>query len=809
MPLDRWPRTTAILVALALVASSLAVVAVFATSAGAASLAFLPGGGAAPAPAVNYQVTFSESGLPANLTWQVTVGRISESYFTDGATDSLSFSEPSGTYAYQITNIAGWQQSNLSYSGTVVVSGAGVTEPTLVYTPVTYPVVFAESGLPSGLNWSVSVGGVPQHLTTDGGTDALTFLEPNGSYAYAVPGVPGWAQSTIPGTGSVAVSGAGVTKPTLVYTQVTYSVMFAESGLPSGLTWQVSVNSVVKSLTTNGATDSLTWTGLPNGTYPYSISGIAGWTQSTLAASGSIVVNGAAVTEPTLLYSKVTYAVVFTENGLPAGITWQVTLGRVAESVLTDGGADIISFSEGNGSYAYQLSVVSGWAQSTLPGTGTIVVNGASVAVADANYTQVTYAVVFTEAGLPGGTNWSVTLGASTENSTTPTIAFAVPNGTLPYSLGIVPGFVPTPSHGTLVISGVGASVGVAFSVKLYSVYFNETGLPTGTPWSVTMGSTVGSTSSSLSFREPNGTYPYTIGIVSGWVPGSDSGSVAVVGAGATVALTFTQVTYTVTFTEHGLPTRGPAMRWAVAFDGTSKNSTATSISFPVPNGTFTYLVRGPGRWEVAATLPPEGSMVVNGSDLAQSVTFLHGPTLTISAHEVGLAAGTHWCFTVGAPVCGSARTLSERNLTPGTYAYSIESFSGMTTVVTDKGLPVGTSGSIAVPPSTTFKVRYTFPFTITESGLPGSTLWKAAAGGQRVSSTSSTIVIYLTNGTYGFSIAHLVGYRVSPSIGHIVVAGGPVFVVVHFVHAAVLSAEPAAHVAAVPNRSAPNARFG
>ena len=779
-------RVGALLLTVVMVASSLAVVAVFATSAGATTLSLVPGGSASPTPDVNYQITFTETGLPANLTWQVTVGRITQSYFTDGGTDSLSFSEPSGTYAYQITNIPGWMQSNLSYTGSVVVNGASVTEPTLEYSPVTYPVVFAESGLPAGLLWTVTVGGAPQSLTTDGATDSLTFLEPNGTYSYQVTGLSGWAQSTIPGTGSIVVSGAGVTKPTLVYTQVTYSVVFAESGLPSGQMFQVTVNGDAKSLTTNGGTDSLTWTGIPNGTYAYTISGISGWAQSTLPGSGSVVVNGASVTESTLVYSKVTYTVVFTENGLPAGLVWKVTLGPIAEMIVTDGGSDIISFSEGNGSLSYSIAVVSGWAQDTVAGSGTVVVAGASVEVAPANYTQVTYVVTFTEAGLPTGTNWSVTLGAASGNSTTPTIVFSDPNGTYAYLLGIVPGFVPNVDHGTVILTGTGASIDVTFSTKLYAVYFNETGLPSGTEWSATIGSTEHTTGASIEFAEANGTYAYQLGIVSGWVPPSDSGQVTVNGSSSTIAVPFSQVFYTVTFTESGLPTKGTATRWFVAFDGTWKNTTTTSITFPAANGTFTYLIRGPGGWEVDATLPPEGTIVVSGQSTSLAASFLKGPTETISAHEVGLAAGTPWCVTIGAAFCSTHPTVTEKNLTPGTYAYAIEAFAGMTTVVKDKGVVVAASGSIAVPPSTTFQVRYTFPLTFTESGLPGGTEWKVGSGGQTVTSTSNTIVVYLTNGTYGFTVAHITGYTVSPATGHVAVAGAPLFVAVHFAHAPV-----------------------
>lgn len=741
-------------------------------------------------PDVAYAVTFNEVGLPANLTWMIGVGRTTESYFTDGGTDTLIFTEPSGSYSYNITNIPGWQQSNLSYSGTIVVSGAPVTEPTITYSPVTYSVVFAEMGLPSGLTWQVTVGGAPQSLLTDGGTDSLTFHEANGTYSYAIADNPGWNQVTLPYSGSLHVAGAAITEPTLTYTEVTYSVIFQESGLAAGNTWQVTVNSVLESLTTNGGTDSLTWTGLPNGTYSYSVTGIAGWTQTTLPYSGSVVVNGASVSEPTLVYSRVTYAVVFNESGLPSGIVWQVTVGREVQSVLTDGGTDALTFDQPNGSYAYSISGVAGWEQSSIPNSGSVLVAGAAVLEPTAVYTQVTYSVTFTESGLPASTNWSVTLGSSSENSTGTSIVFTEPNGTYSFHLGIVPGFTPSPVSGSKVVNGADVSVSVVFTQVTYAVTFTESNLPASTSWAVTIDATThSSTSTHVVFNEPNGTYTYTIPIVSGYVPGAESGTITVNGAATGASVVFTQVLYTVTFTESGLPARGISSHWAVAFGGTLESTNSTSIHFPADNGSHTYLVRGPAGFEVSATLAPEGTITVNGGSVSQPVTFLRGATPSIVFHEVGLAASTSWCVTIGSSVCSTTSTVAFRNLTPGAYGYAVGAFTGMTTVVHLGLVSVGASGSTSIGPAKLFQVRFTFPVTFSETGLPASTTWKVSSGGQLASSSGTTNVIDLINGTYSFLVVHVRGYVATPASGRFMIAGGPLTIAIHF---AVAAAEPA-----------------
>jgi hypothetical protein len=338
--------------------------------------------------APTYSVTFKESGLPSGLTWTVTVNGTPMSLTTNGGTDSLVFQEPNGTYAYAITDISGWHETGTHYSGTVTVAGAPKTF-SMVYTQVTYSVTFKESGLPSGLNWTVTLNGTPMSLITNGATDSLVFHEANGTLPYSITGISGWHQATLPYTGSVVVNGAAVTEPTLKYKLVTYSVTFKESGLPSGLNWTVTVDSHTLYLTTTGGTDSLVFTGLANGTYAYSVTGNAGWHQTALPYSGSVTVSGASVVEPTLKYKQVTYLVTFSESGIRAGLTWRVTVNGHTLSLTTNGGTDSVTFSEANGTYSYSISSPNGWVQSTLPTSGTVTVNGASVNEPTCVYTKV------------------------------------------------------------------------------------------------------------------------------------------------------------------------------------------------------------------------------------------------------------------------------------------------------------------------------------------------------------------------------------------------------------------------------------
>jgi hypothetical protein len=177
-------------------------------------------------------------------------------------------------------------------------------------------------------------------------------------------------------TGGMATSNA-VTVVVLPKPVTTYSVTFSESGLPCGLTWEVTLNGVSMSLRADGGTDSLTWTGLASGSYAYSIAGISGWHQSTLPSSGSVVVSGASVTEPTLRYTQETYTVTFIETGLPPSTLWSVTLNGVTESSTSS----TITFTEPNGTYRYTIGTEAGCGRSPTSGTVTVIGSGVSVSV--------------------------------------------------------------------------------------------------------------------------------------------------------------------------------------------------------------------------------------------------------------------------------------------------------------------------------------------------------------------------------------------------------------------------------------------
>jgi len=222
---------------------------------------------------------------------------------------------------------------------------------------------------------------------------------------------------------------------------------------------------------------------------------------------------------------------------------------------------------------------------------------------------EVLCTVTFTETGLPTGTSWSVTLNGALESSTTTTIRFNVTDGKYGYTMGVVPGYAPAPPSGLVTASGAAVGVTVAFTQVTYTATFTESGLPGSTTWyvNITGGQSRSSTGNTISFTEPNGTYAYTVATMDKeYAPASASGSLDVSGTSISKSVAFNLVTYSVTFTETGLPS---GTRWWVNLtNGQSFSSTLATLTFSEPNGTYSFSASAPGYQNETSRLTVNGA---------------------------------------------------------------------------------------------------------------------------------------------------------------------------------------------------------
>ena len=757
------------------------------------------GGGPGPTPD-QYSVTFSEAGLTKGTTWSVTLAGSTRS----SSGSPVQFTEGNGSYAFSIGRVSGYTAS--PSSGTVTVNGASVTQ-AVAFSPsavATYSVTFTEAGLPSGTAWSLTLSGSPGSGSAPG---SITFNEPNGTYSYSIGSVAGYTAS--PSSGSATVSGADVSQA-ITFTPIpptTYAVTFTETGLPSGTEWSVTVSgSTVSALAPAAASLSEA-----NGTYSYTVGSVAGYTASP--SSGSVTVNGAAVTETiTFTPSAATmYAVTLTESGLPSGTAWSAMLNGVTGGASAPGS---IMFSESNGTYSFTIGSVVGYTAN--PSSGSVTVNGAAVTqtIVFSSSTAPVYPVTFTESGLPSGTAWSVMLGGVPEGASAPaSIVFDEPNGTYSYTVGSIAGYTASPSSGSVTVNGAAVTQTATFSPVsaggYYAVTLTSQGLPAGSGgWALDVVNSAYSfygllyeSGSTAVFELPNGTYYASASSFnSNYTTSPPSHEFNVTGAPESEVFVFTPIPppsgYPVTFSESGLPS-GTSWYASLYNEATGssqeKSGTGSTITLLEPNGTYYFGVGASGY----AANPGSGILTVDGAGVTQSIQFTRvvtPATYTITFTETGLASGDYWSVTSeGTTSAYAPNSIVFSSLSNGTYSftasapgYSANPASGSVTVN-------GADASEAITFRSTAAV---YPVTFIESGLPSTSFWTVAVGNVTTltgnTSASSETAITLPNGAYGWSAlgygysgtlssATIKVYMATPSSGIVTVSGGAVSVDLKF----------------------------
>lgn len=205
----------------------------------------------------NIQLDWSEklAGAYHVTGYYVLEGNGSESMVTaaelNGSATSYDYraSQP-GQYYFAVVAVNAMGDS--PQSNLVDVNGSGV--------------IFAESGLPAGTPWSVSLDGIPK---VSNSTNVVTVAW-SGESTFAVGPVPGYVAS--PSSGTFLVT-RGTEVEVIHFQPVSPNgsqVSFVESGLALGESWSVVLSGVVK----NSTSDLITFTE-PNGNYTYSV-GISG-----------------------------------------------------------------------------------------------------------------------------------------------------------------------------------------------------------------------------------------------------------------------------------------------------------------------------------------------------------------------------------------------------------------------------------------------------------------------------------------------------------------------------------------------------
>ncbi len=316
------------------------------------SLVFLP---------VVYWVTFSESGLRTGTEWFVNLSN-GQSYSSTFSV--ITFTLSNGTFSYTLAT-ANKQYKPVVFSSLFTVAGSPTSD-SVQFSLLSYNVSFSQSGLPLGTMWFVNLSSGQTYNSTGG---SLEFVQPNGTYSYIIE-----TSNKIYFSygGTFTVSGAP-TFERITFSPFLYNISFPETGLPSGMKWNVTLVSTSGNVT-RSSTGSIFFNEV-NGTYNFTIGGLAGY--KTQDYQITVVVNGSNF-KNTITWTAVTYPVTVIETGLAAGATWSVTVTTITQSgqenVQTiNSTTDSITFYVTNGSYSYVVTLPQGYQGTPVRGSITVV----------------------------------------------------------------------------------------------------------------------------------------------------------------------------------------------------------------------------------------------------------------------------------------------------------------------------------------------------------------------------------------------------------------------------------------------------
>ena len=489
-----------------------------------------------------YSVSFSESGLPVNTTWSVTLD--GKTIHSDNST--ITFSVPNGTYSYSVENLAGFV--TVPNSGNITVDGKS-TAISISYMK-TFIVTFFQSGLPNSgepntdqWRWYVNLSNGESFHPGPYLWNQTSFAEPHGNYSFSIQPVNGYTPD--PSMGNFTVNGTSVNiSITFIHPQG-YRVNFTEMGMGGSYGsnyWQITINNITESYGTNFSTITFY---LSRGNYTYYATTYYSYIQVTpFPSTGKINVNA---DENITVVFKQNWLVEFSETGLPSHYEWQARLNNLSQRNNTPN-IYIKDYYTFNGTYSISAGakgyygIEAGSSFSNSFGYVDIVI-----------YIQFfkVYTITVKELGLPNGTEWGVYIGNLFHSYNSSIIIYAT-GGKWNYTVMPVRGYLAVPDKGTLYLNG-NTTLTIVF-YRYLTLEFKEAGLAKGQNWSVKVdGKTESSNTSTMLFNVTNGTYSYVATFPEGYYPRSVKGTVFLSSNSSAVTIEELRV-YSLSNTWNGIP---------------------------------------------------------------------------------------------------------------------------------------------------------------------------------------------------------------------------------------------------------------
>ncbi len=330
------------------------------------------------------------------------------------------------------------------------------------------------------------------------------------------------------------------------------------------------------------------------------------------------------------------------------------------------------------------------------------------------------------------------------------------------------------------------------YATNVHTVTFNEVGLASGTTWSVSFaGTTKSSSGTTITFPgEPSGTYPYSVAFVSGYGASPSSGTITIGTtdpAPQSIAFTaFTPPLVNVTFQESGLVS---GTNWSVVVTdvGTlgGEHPLANGMEelhLALPAGTYTFAPSDVVGYSVASNT----SFTAVSANVTELVTYTGTlfRTIPVTFASQFLPGATSWTVTVGTGANSFTVSSTSANITffeqnNTTVPVTLTPPSGHVAPAA-KGLvhvgEVPTTVSVPLP-----LAAAAYALTFSETGLAPKTGWNVTIGNLTVTTTTSSLVYQLPNGSYPWEVEAVAGYNTTTPNGTEPIAGAAANVAITF----------------------------
>ena len=471
-----------------------------------------------------------------------------------------------------------------------------------------------------------------------------------------------------PTSGMLFVADSGSNAVSLLNTSFESTVTFTESGLPSGTHWSLRLGGIATLSTGSSILFSR-----PNATYAWSAGSISGY--AAVPSSGYVIFNGTAQTFG--LTFEPTYRLSFTEQGLPSGTSWWVTVNG---TTLGTGGSTI-TFNETNGSYTYFAEspvTLGSWVEFTLNSP-----SGAASVAGQTAVVSLAYAVqyqVSDSANNPALGTVSPATGWYPGNQVLMLSATANPGDSFTRWLGTGSGSYTGVTNPYALNLSSSVNETAEFSVTTsYPVTFTETGLPSRTVWNVqvTNEGVVQNNQPTITFNLPNGTYSYEAlpQIGTGWVSyiaAHAIGNVTVQGGSVGVSIAYGKE---FRLTNVPAPAAGGAVSPLNSPSGTPwwPNSSTVTLSEKPSSGFYFmgWIGNGTGSYTGSNRTP---TITMDGP-INETARF--GPLYTLTFRELGLRSGTIWSVTLNGTTLSTNTSTVGFTIPTGTYPFTVSAPKG------------------------------------------------------------------------------------------------------------------------------------